>query len=166
MSEPLTYFCDGTIDLRGRRSGVAVVVRDAAGRILDAASRQLGPMTSNEAEYEALILALELALRRGERGSLIFLSDSRNLVGQVAGLYAVRERRLTVRRACALELLERLPAATLAFVPRERNGIADALAAEACAGLTVWPARSSDPATGAPRCADRRESSPRRPLRG
>jgi len=126
----LAYYCDASIDTRGRGSGVAVVVRNAAGRILDAASRCLGGMTNNEAEYEAFILGLQLALHRADQ-SPTFLVDSQIVVGQIAGEFAVRDAKLQPRHERAARLLARLPRATVVFVPRERNRVADALAAEA-----------------------------------
>ncbi len=133
--ERLNYYSDGAIDVLGQASGAAVVVRDDRGRILDTASRRLAGMTNNEAEYEALILALELALARGEpSGSVTFLVDSQIVVGQVAGAFAVRDPRLGERHARVMRLLARLPDATLAFVPRTRNRLADALAQEALHG--------------------------------
>lgn len=131
----LHYYSDGAIDVLGRATAAAVVVRDERGRIVDTASRRLAGMTNNEAEYEALILALELALARGEpAGAVTFLVDSQIVVGQVAGAFAVRDPRLAERHARVLRLLARLPEATLAFVPRARNRLADALAQEALHG--------------------------------
>jgi probable phosphoglycerate mutase len=118
------------VDTLRRGSGIAVVVRNAGGQILDAASRAMPGMTNNEAEYEALVLGLEVALARADRWPAFFL-DSQVVVGQVAGCFAVRDQKLAPRHARASRLLARLPGATLVFVPRERNRLADALAAEA-----------------------------------
>jgi len=124
------YYCDAAIDHLGRSSGMAVVVRDGERRILDAASCYMAGMTSNEAEYEAVILGLRLALVRRD-GAISLLTDSRIVVGQVSGSFAVRDPRLLRLRARVTRLLARLPDATLAFVPRESNGVADAMAREA-----------------------------------
>lgn len=133
--ERLSYYSDGAIDVLGRASSAAVVVRDDHGRILATASRRLAGMTNNEAEYEALILALELALARSEpSGAVTFLVDSQIVVGQVAGAFAVRDPRLAERHTRVMRLLAQLPQATLAFVPRTRNRVADALAQEALHG--------------------------------
>lgn len=130
----LAYYCDAAIGRGGEACGIAVVVRDAAGGIVAARQRRLGPMTNNEAEYEALILALEFALERGERHArLAFLVDSQIVVGQVAGMFSVRSPHLAPRHRRVRELLARLPGATLVFVPRDRNRVADALAVEALA---------------------------------
>jgi ribonuclease HI len=131
-TEPLSYYCDAATDTLGRGSGVAVVVRNAAGQILDATSCCLEGMTNNEAEYEALILGLELALARAER-AVTLLTDSQVVVGQMAGQFAVRDRKLAPRHERAMRLLVQLPTASLAFIPRERNRLADALAVEALA---------------------------------
>lgn len=128
--DTIAYFCDAAIDLLGRSSGVAVIVRNGVGQILDAASCSLEGMTNNEAEYEALILGLELAVERSDARPVL-LTDSQVVVGQMAGRFAVRDRKLAPRHQRATRLLARLPDATLAFIPRERNRLADALAAEA-----------------------------------
>lgn len=128
----LAYYCDAAIGRGGHGSGIAVVVRDAAGEIVAATRRRLGPMTNNEAEYEALILGLEFALERGDpHQRLTFLVDSQIVVGQVAGMFSVRSPNLVPRHRRVRELLARLPGATLVFVPRDRNRLADALAVEA-----------------------------------
>ena len=132
MNEDVYYFCDAAVDAQGRSSGVAVVVRNAAGQIRDVVSCSLGGMTNNEAEYEAVILGLELALARSDpQERITFLTDSQVVIGQIAGQFAVRDRKLVPRHQRARRLLAQLPGVTLAFIPRQRNRLADALAAEA-----------------------------------
>lgn len=128
----ISYYCDAAIDTLGRASGVAVVIRNAAGQILDTASCHLAGMTNNEAEYEALILGLELALARAERAAT-FLSDNQVVIGQMAGCFAVRDRKLVPKHEHASRLLAQMPQATLVFIPRQQNQVADALAKEALA---------------------------------
>jgi probable phosphoglycerate mutase len=134
------YYCDAAIDTLGRGAGIAVVVRDHAGRILDVASRFLEGMTNNEAEYEAFILGAELALARREARPY-FLVDSQIVVGQVAGRFAVRDHKLAPRHRRAVHALAHLPEATLRFIHREHNRVADALAKEA---LQVGLGREED----------------------
>ncbi len=132
MDHETYYYCDASIDALMRCTGVAVVVRDGGGRILDAASCCLEGMTNNEAEYEALILGIELALSRAEAAERVaLLTDSQIVVGQMARQFAVRDRKLAPRHEQASRLLAQLPGATLMFIPRERNWLADALATEA-----------------------------------
>jgi ribonuclease HI len=129
VGQPL-YFCDGAIDSQYRGTGVAVAVRAPEGDILEIAHRFLPGMTNNEAEYEAFILGLELALARDDT-HVTFLVDSQIVVGQIAGCFAVRDRKLAPRHARAARLLAQLPQATLMHIRRERNRVADALAKEA-----------------------------------
>ena len=133
--ETISYCCDASVDALKRGSGIAVVVRNGNGQILDAASCFLAGMTINEAEYEAFILGLEVALARSDRQAT-FLLDSQIVVGQVAGCFAVRDSKLAPRHERASRLLAQLPETTLIFIPREQNRLADALASEAMkAGL-------------------------------
>jgi ribonuclease HI len=133
MDEDTTlYYCDAAVDVLRRASGIAVIVRNRAGQILDAASCSLEGMTNNEAEYEAVILGLELARSRPPPHSgVILLTDSQIVVGQVGGQFAVRDPKLAPRHERASCLLAGMPGATIAHLPRERNRLADALAAEA-----------------------------------
>lgn len=56
-------------------------------------SRFLGKRTNNEAEYEALIAALEMA-QNLTKGDVHCFLDSKLVVKQLAGEYRVRSRRL------------------------------------------------------------------------
>ncbi len=130
--ETYLYYCDAAVDTLYRGSGVAVVVRATNRHIIVTASHFLGGMTNNEAEYEAFILGLHVALQRKDPVPII-LSDSQVVIGQIAGRFAVRDSKLQPRHARARRLLAQLPDATVVFVPRERNLVADALAKEALA---------------------------------
>ncbi len=141
--ETISYYCDASVDALKRGSGIAVVVRNGNGQIVDAASCFLVGMTNNEAEYEAFILGLEVALARSDRQAT-FLLDSQIVVGQVAGCFAVRDSKLAPRHERASRLLAQLPETTLIFIPREQNRLADALASEAMkAGLAQDRERDS-----------------------
>ena len=45
--------------------GIRVVIKSSSGVVIEEAFRLEKPMTNNEAEYEALIYGLELALKLG-----------------------------------------------------------------------------------------------------
>jgi ribonuclease HI len=126
---------DGAIGATNRASGLGVVMRDEAGRILEVRHKRARPQTCNEAEYEALIWALEL-LGRHPPAEVHFLSDSEIVVNQMQGRFSVRSPALKRlhRRACALS--RAIPRVTFSHIPREQNCLADALAAE---GLHDWP---------------------------
>ena len=132
---------DGAIGADGRASGLGVVMRDETGRILEVRSKRSRPQTCNEAEYEALIWALEL-LGRDPPAEVHFLSDSEIVVNQMLGFFSVRSPALKRlhRKACALA--RAIPRVTFTHISREQNRLADALAVEALHGWQeVWGVR-------------------------
>jgi ribonuclease HI len=129
----LIVYADGAI--RRQATGVGVVVRDEGGTILGWHSRRLSKtMTCNEAEYAALLFAIEVM--QGYRTREVqFRLDSQIVVNQVQGIFNVRHPAL--RRCC--EQVRRLTVrlgkkVTFTHVPREKNRLADALAQEAVEG--------------------------------
>ncbi|PKU75443.1 hypothetical protein MA16_Dca019709 [Dendrobium catenatum] len=84
------------------------------------------PCTNNEAEYEALIIGLELAILMEIKVIKIF-GDSQLVINQVAGTYKVLNPNLLKYHQYTLHLLEQIPTVTLYKVPRGRNFAADAL---------------------------------------
>ncbi len=101
-------------------------------------------MTNNEAEYRAALLGLELARKLGAR-QVEIVADSEVVVRQMRGLsrvHSVRLKRLhqeTCRAAADFE------AVVFTHVSRDKNRLADALAAEAIGGRVVQmpPARAN-----------------------
>lgn len=130
---------DGAIGTGNRASGLGVVVRDAEGRVREVWSKRSRPLTCNEAEYAALIYALELLCRR-RPGTVHFFSDSEIVVNQMRGRFSVRSPALKClhRKACALT--RRIPQVTFTHIPREWNCLADALANEALWTKKPWEA--------------------------
>jgi len=128
----LLLYVDGAI--RPNATGLGVVVRERTGRVLTWRSKRLPrAMTCNQAEYEALILGLEVA-RTLKLDRVEVRSDSQVVVNQMLGRFSVRKRALRhlhARASAAVALLEDVD---LVHVPRERNRLADALANEAADG--------------------------------
>lgn len=81
--------------------------------------------TNNLAEYHALLRGIETALAAGVRGPII-LGDSRLVVEQVSGRWAVRADHLKPLVAQARAALTEVCGA-LRWIPREQNAEADAL---------------------------------------
>jgi ribonuclease HI len=82
-------------------------------------------VTSNEAEYAGLILALREALAAGERSNLHIYTDSKVLAKQIHGAYAVRADNLRRLHECALELIRQFDLVVVQYIPREKNREAD-----------------------------------------
>ena len=88
------------------------------------------PATNNDAEYEAVIAGLELALEIGV-SSLCLHSDSQLIVNQILGEFQIRGERLTAYLKKTKLLLNQLDHYLIKRIPREKNQEADELAKQA-----------------------------------
>ncbi|WP_066412122.1 ribonuclease HI [Halorubrum aethiopicum] len=91
---------------------------------------RIGRVTNNQAEYAALIRALEAADEYGF-DEIDVRGDSELIVKQVRGEWNANDPELRERRVRARELLDRFDRWSIAHVPREINARADDLANEA-----------------------------------
>ena len=93
-------------------------------------------MTNNEAEYEAALLGLALAARLGARRVEI-VADSEVVVRQMRGLSRVNSARLKGLHQQTCQAVSRFETVVFTHVSRDKNRLADALAAEAIDGRVV-----------------------------
>lgn len=110
-------------------SAIGWVIR-ADDRIVDERGQGIGYGTNNQAEYRALIAALEAARSYGV-DEVIVHGDSELIIKQLRGEYDVNDPTLRELRVQAHELLQAFDAWELRHVPRTVNDRADRLAAEA-----------------------------------
>jgi ribonuclease HI len=163
MEEPsvLTIHTDGAS--RGNPGAAAYAYVIARGdELLFEEAGCLGQMTNNQAEYTALVKALEHALELGPDQRLLIHSDSELLVKQMNGEYRVKNEDLRDLYEQARALVRRFTGpVTIRHVRRGQNSRADALCNEALDGLRQPTPRASDfaPAPAEPR---RRASDPPR----
>jgi ribonuclease HI len=111
-------------------AAIGVVIEDGEGRTVYEASRALGTKTNNEAEYLALITALEY-LRELRASEADICLDSELVVRQLNGEYKVKEPRLKALHGQVVMLLNAVPKHRIRHVRREQNARADELANEA-----------------------------------
>jgi ribonuclease HI len=111
-------------------AAIGIVVEDESGHTVYESSRTLGVHTNNEAEYLAIIAALQY-LREVRAKEADFYLDSELVVRQLNGRYKVKEPRLQSLHGQATMLLNAVPMHTIQHVPRAQNARADALANEA-----------------------------------
>src|SRR3989442_4797327 len=111
-------------------AAIGVVIEDDQGHTVYEASRALGMKTNNEAEYLALIAALEY-LKDARAREADFCLDSELVVRQLRGEYKVKEPRLQALHGRVVMLLNAVPKHTIRHVRREQNVRADELANEA-----------------------------------
>ena len=126
----LTIFTDGAARGNPGPAAIGCVIKDDKGTLVASISRCLGATTNNQAEYRAVIAALEKAVSLGAR-QVVLYSDSELVVKQINGQYKIKHAAL---RPLYMEIV-RLAGALESFkvfnIPRERNKEADALANKA-----------------------------------
>jgi ribonuclease HI len=128
--EAFILYSDGASRGNPGNGGGGAVLYDGSGAVIATVKRYLGVCTNNEAEYRALMLGLEEALKRGVKNLTIFL-DSELLVRQIAGIYRVKNQNLQGLMHELRKLLSLLDAYKVEHVMREKNKMADSLANEA-----------------------------------
>lgn len=116
---------DGSAHPNPGRCGIGAVLLGPAGARTDI-SRAAGYGNSSEAEYLALIAALEAAIQHGAHGVAVY-GDSRVVIDDMNGPLADAAPSLAGYRAKAHALLAQLEGASLRWVPRHKNPEADAL---------------------------------------
>jgi ribonuclease HI len=126
-------FTDGAIRLDRKISGLGAVVMDMDRNILHCWSTRAGPLTNNEAEYAAVIFALE-KLRRLQPSKINVFSDSRIVVDQMCGLAATKAPGLQRSFLQLRKMVFEFDKVIFQHIPRERNRLADALANDVADG--------------------------------
>jgi ribonuclease HI len=126
----LTLFTDGASRGNPGPAGAGAVIVDEAGAEVARAKRFLGTMTNNQAEYQALLLGLDLAAKLRPEHLAIRL-DSELVVKQLKGEYRVKDPRLATFFARVRDRLNALTGYDILHVRRELNAAADRLANEA-----------------------------------
>lgn len=117
-------------------AALGVVFFDSAGKMLKSYSKALGMRTNNEAEYDALIFALQKAklLYGGEKIKKIEFEirmDSELIVSQLNGKYKIEEEKLQPLFLKIWNLKIDFGSIKIIHVPREKNKEADRMVNEA-----------------------------------
>ena len=111
-------------------SAIGVTIKDEKGTLLAGISRCIGRMTNNQAEYRAVIAALERALELGA-GRVMLYSDSELVVRQIKGYYRVKKDTLKTLHRKVIDLIGKLDGFDIKYIAREQNREADRLANKA-----------------------------------
>ncbi len=135
--EKLIVYTDGGSRGNPGIAGAGTVIADATGKELKVATKALGVMTNNEAEYQGVILALEtlkklLGKDKLKDQPIEFKLDSELVVKQLRGEYQIKEEKLGLLFLKIWNArVADFPRLTFTHIPREENSRADALANEA-----------------------------------
>lgn len=108
-------------------AAIGATVKDEQGRLVARISQRIGRMTNNQAEYRAIIAALEAAIRLGVKQVAMNL-DSELVVKQIKGEYRVKNLALKSLYQQVKQLTSRLEGYTINHIPRQQNTEADNLA--------------------------------------
>ena len=116
---------DGSAHPNPGRCGIGALLLGPAGQRIEVA-QAAGYGNSSEAEYRALIALLEAAVDAGAHG-LAICGDSRVVIDDVALPPGHAARSLLPLHAAVHALLAQLQGVRLHWIPRHKNGAADAL---------------------------------------
>ncbi|XP_064941125.1 uncharacterized protein LOC135594645 [Musa acuminata AAA Group] len=142
--EAWTLHVDGSANSRGAGAGLVLLAPD--GCSFERSLRFGFKATNNEAEYEALLAGLRLALEM-QVAAIHVLTDSQLVAEQLSGGYEARDATMAKYLARVRDLAAKFPYFTLSNVPREVNGRADALAKLASRRTPkAWPEMEELPA--------------------
>ncbi|MDP2919166.1 MAG: ribonuclease HI family protein [Dehalococcoidia bacterium] len=108
-------------------AAIGAVLKNTRGQTVATISEAIGKATNNEAEYRAVISALEKALALGAK-QIELRSDSELVVNQLKGSYKVKSTALRTFYLQAASLLNRFEKVYIVSIPREQNTVADKLA--------------------------------------
>ncbi|XP_019159991.1 PREDICTED: uncharacterized protein LOC109156594 [Ipomoea nil] len=123
---PWKMYFDGALHREGAGAGVVFVTPE--GEVLPYSFTLTKQCSNNVAEYQALILGLEIAADMKQLRINIY-GDSKLVINQVLGLYEVKKAELVPYNNYAKILMQWLGDVTIEHVPRKENKQADALAA-------------------------------------
>ena len=128
----LITFTDGASRGNPGPASIGVLVMDQNGKALVEDKKFIGITTNNEAEYRALILALEHAVKLKANEVDCFM-DSELVVRQLSGQYKVKSEKMAGFHARVRELAGKFETITFSHVRREHPNqkVVDALANQA-----------------------------------
>ena len=120
-------FTDGAARGNPGPASIGVTIKDAQGKLIASVSKRIGTKTNNQAEYIAIIAALEKAISLGAR-QVDLHSDSELVVRQINGSYRVKKDTLKPLYQQVKQLQNSLESFTITHIPRRQNAEADSLA--------------------------------------
>ena len=131
----VVIFTDGAAEPNPGPAAIGVTIKDKRGKLITLISQRIGRATNNQAEYRAIIAALEEAVRLGVKQVDIKM-DSELVVKQINGEYRVKKATLKPLYQQVKQLQGSLEGFTITHIPRRQNTEADNLANKALNGYS------------------------------
>jgi len=132
-TKPWRLYFDGEVRKKG--AGVGIVFVTPSGGIISYSFSLLETCPNNVAEYETIIIGLELAIKMHIEQLQVF-GDSQLIIRQINGQYEVRNAKLLPLHQRTKNLIAQFLKIEVNHVPRSENDKADALA-KLAASLTL-----------------------------
>lgn len=131
MNQPIyKIYTDGGARNNPGPAGAGVVIKDSQGKTVGRYKKFLNEKTNNQAEYAAVIYALQIAQEKGYKNLQFFL-DSQLLVGQLSQNYKIKNGELAKLFVQVWSLRQFFNKVTFEYIPREKNKEADILVNQA-----------------------------------
>lgn len=111
-------------------AAIGATIKDEKGNLRASISRRIGITTNNQAEYRAIITALEKAISLGAK-QVDVRADSELVVKQINGRYRVKNTALRPLYQKVVQLIGSLEGFVISHIPRQQNSEADKLANKA-----------------------------------
>lgn len=118
---------DGTAEPNPGPAAIGATIKDEQDKLIASISQPIGQATNNQAEYRAIIAALEKAIKLGAK-QVDMRSDSELVVRQITGRYRVKKASLKPLYQQVKHLQNQLEGFTITHIPRQENTEADTLA--------------------------------------
>jgi ribonuclease HI len=123
----IKIFTDGASRNNPGPAAAAAVFYDERGELLDGFSKRLGDLTNNQAEYEAVILALENVLKKYRGNEIEIYMDSQLACEQLKGNYKIKNEGLGKLLIKVKNLETKIGKIRYNYISREENKEADKL---------------------------------------
>lgn len=133
-SDEINYhvYTDGGARGNPGPAGIGVVISNSQGKVVKEISKSIGLATNNQAEYWAVIFALEALIDFPESKKVNFFLDSKLVVEQINGNYKIKNLGLKPLYERVKSLVKQLGIdVVFEHVPRRKNKRADELVNEA-----------------------------------
>ena len=131
----VVIYADGASRGNPGSAAIGVTIKDKRGKLITFISQRIGRATNNQAEYRAIIAALEEAIRLGVK-QVEIKTDSELVVKQINGEYRVKKVTLKPLYQQVKQLQGSLEGFTITHIPRQQNTEADKLANKALNGYS------------------------------
>ena len=123
-------YTDGASKGNPGPAAVGVVICDKNGKILKEYTKEIGKATNNEAEYQAVILALKkikllYGKKRAKESEVEIRSDSQLLVSQLNGKYKILDEKIQKLFIEVWNLQTEFKKVVFKLIPRSENKLAD-----------------------------------------